>query len=121
MPSFDTVSELVLYVTDVGRTTAFYTDVFGLEIEAGDPDHGFVRFDTDGCSLCLHAGGDADSSRDSSKFVFAVEDVEDARDYLRDHDVEVGRIRSPVPGTHVCDGRDPEGNPFSIESTGGSH
>lgn len=117
MPTFDRVSEVILYVEDVRELTSFYEDVFGLEIAAGDPDHGFVRFDTGECSLCLHAGADGDLGPDAPTVVFPVEDVDEARDYLRDRGVEVGEIRSPVPGTRVCDGRDPEGNKFSIEST----
>lgn len=29
---------------------------------------------------------------------------------------DVGDARSPAPGVTVCDGTDPEGNPFSIEN-----
>ncbi|WP_247729991.1 VOC family protein [Halovivax limisalsi] len=117
MREFDRVSEVIRYAEDVTRLTEFYTGVFDFEIAAGDPAHGFVRFDTGDCSLCLHAGRDADLGDYPTKVVFAVDDVDAAREYLLDRDVEMGDIRSPAPGTRVCDGRDPEGNPFSIEST----
>jgi catechol 2,3-dioxygenase-like lactoylglutathione lyase family enzyme len=117
MPDFDRLSEVILYVQDIERMTSFYTDVFGLDIVAGDPDHGFVEFDTGSCSLCLHAGGDGDLGREAPKFVFAVEDIEAARSHLEERDVELGDVRSPAPGVEVCDGRDPEGNKFSIESS----
>lgn len=117
MPDFDSLSELIVYVRDVERMVSFYTDVFGLEIVAGDPEHGFVKFDTGTCSLCLHAGGDGNLGGDAPKFVFEVEDIEAARSYLQTHDVQLGEIRTPAPGVRVCDGRDPEGNRFSIESS----
>jgi catechol 2,3-dioxygenase-like lactoylglutathione lyase family enzyme len=117
MTGFDTLSEVIVYVQDMDRMLSFYTDVLGLEIAAGNPEHGFVEFDTGTCSFCLHAGGEGDLGEDAPKFVFGVEDVEAARSYLQDHDVELGEVRSPAPGMEVCDGLDPEGNAFSIESS----
>jgi len=115
-PAFDEVSEIILYVEDMERLVSFYTETLGLEIIAGKPEHGFVELDTGTCSLCLHAG-DGEAGPGAPKFVFAVEDVETVRASLQSRDVEVGEIRSPVPGTQVCDGVDPEGNKFSIESS----
>jgi predicted enzyme related to lactoylglutathione lyase len=117
MPDFDTVSEIILFVEDMDRMFSFYTDVFELEVAAGDPDHGFVKFDTGTCDLCLHAGRDGDLGEYAPKFVFEVDDVETARDHLERHDVELGEVRSDIPGKQFCDGRDPEGNAFSIEAT----
>jgi predicted enzyme related to lactoylglutathione lyase len=117
MVAFDTLSEVILYAQDIDRLTSFYADVFGLSFVDGAPEHGFVRFDTGECDLCLHAGADGDRGRDAPKVVFEVDDVEDARAYLLDHGVEVGAVRSPAPGTTVCDGVDPEGNAFSVETS----
>lgn len=117
MSEFGRLSEVIRYVEDVDRLTDFYTDAFDLEIAAGDPDHGFVRLDTGACSLCLHAGRDGELGEYPATVVFSVDDVDAAREHLLDRDVEMGEIRSPAPGTRVCDGRDPEGNPFSIESS----
>lgn len=119
MPEFDTLSEIILYVRDMDRVASFYQDVLGLEIDGGDPSHGFVRFDTGTCSLCLHAGGESDSGSNSPSFVFEVADLEDACAHLREHDVELGDVRTPAPDVRVCDGLDPEGNTFSIESRTG--
>lgn len=116
MSEFDTVTEIILYVQDIDRLTTFYTDVFGLDLKGGHPDHGFVKFDTGQCSLCLHEGGDGDLGRSAPKVTFAVDDIESARAYLADHDVELGEVRSEVPGKEICDGRDPEGHKFSLEA-----
>lgn len=121
MADFDTLTEVILYVQDFDRMLSFYTDVFGLDVRAGAPEHGFVRFDTGGCSLCLHAGSEGDVGDDAPKVVFEVEDLEAARSHLREHGVELGPVRSPVPDVRVCDGRDPEGNKFSIESSAPSN
>jgi catechol 2,3-dioxygenase-like lactoylglutathione lyase family enzyme len=116
VPDFDTLHEVILYVGDVDRALSFYTGVLGLEVADGAPEHGFVALDTGTCRLCLHAGGEGDVGEDAPKVVFQVEDVATARSYLRDRGVEMGEIRSPAPGVEVCDGRDPDGHRFSIES-----
>lgn len=116
MPEYDSLSEVILYVRDVERAASFYGDVLGLEIAEGAPEHGFVRFDTGACALCLHAGGEGDLGDDAPTFVFDVDDLEAARSHLEEHDVEVGDIRSPAPGVRVCDAVDPDGHTFSIEA-----
>ena len=120
MPTIDTLSEVIVYVQDMDRMASFYSDVFGLDIAEGAPEHGFVRFATGGCSLCLHTGANGDLGRDAPKLVFDVDDMTTARAHLQSHDVELADVRSPAPGMEVCDGRDPEGNKFSIEATTGS-
>ena len=117
MPAFDTLSEVIVYARDLERLYSFYTGVFGLSVVAGSPDDGFVRFDTGSCNLCLHSGGEDHGGQDASKVVFEVEDAAAARSHLLDHGADIGEIRSPTPGTQVCDGVDPEGNAFSVESS----
>ncbi|PSP47087.1 hypothetical protein BRC75_10745 [Halobacteriales archaeon QH_7_69_31] len=116
MPAFDTLSEVIVYARDLERLSSFYAGVFGLSVIEGSPDDGFVRFDTGPCNLCLHSGRWDHRCRDAPKVVFEVEDVAAARSHLLDHGVDVGEIRAPTPGTQVCDGVDPEGNAFSVES-----
>lgn len=67
-------------------------------------------------ALCLHAGRDGEIGDYAPKLVFEVDDLEETGDYLRQHDVELGKVRSPAPGVRVIDGLDPEGNTFSIEA-----
>lgn len=121
MPAFDTLSEVILYVEDMERMVSFYTDVFGLEVASGAPEHGFVAFDTGACRLCLHAGGGGDTGPDAPTFVFQVPDLEEARAHLERHGVELGDVRTPTPDVAVCDGTDPEGNTFSIEASPAAH
>jgi len=116
MPPVEAMSEIILYVEDMDRMVAFYEAAFGLEQTGGAPEHGFVRFDAGECDLCLHAGRDGDVGAYAPKVVFAVADLEAARAHLETFDITLGEVRSPAPDTRVVDGRDPEGNKFSIEA-----
>jgi predicted enzyme related to lactoylglutathione lyase len=92
------------------RMYQFYADVFGLAVTAGDPDHGFVKFDVGSCELALHAGRDGDVGQYAPKVVFEVDDLAAARDHRAEHGVDRSEPRNPGPDVHVIDGRDPEGN-----------
>lgn len=116
MSAIGTLDEVILYVEDMDAMVSFYTEVLGFDVAGGAPEHGFVRLDSGAASLALHAGRDGDVGEFAPKIVFAVEDLEAARSRLQDEGVDLSEVRSPAPGTEVCDGRDPEGNAFSIES-----
>ena len=115
------IMEVILYVEDMNGQVSFYKDKFGFEIKnpTGLDDYSsefWVELDTGNYSLALHAGGKRRFGADAPKFVFRVEDILAARQLLLDQEVEMGEIRSAAPGIWVCDGVDPEGNKFSIES-----
>lgn len=117
MSTFDTLGEIILFVRDMDDMLAFYTDVIGLDVAQGEPEHGFVKLDTGDTMLCLHAGRESAVSDAEPKLVFEVEDLEAAVEHLEAHDVTLGERRSPAPGVHVVDARDPEGNRFSVETS----
>ena len=113
--------EIILYVEDMNRQLSFYRDQLGFKVvnpqESADYGKEFwVELDTGSCSLALHAGGKSRFGADAPKFVFRVKDILAARQELLNLEVEMGEIRSAAPGVWVCDGADPEGNKFSIES-----
>ena len=113
--------EIIIYVEDMNRQVSFYRDQLGFKVvtpqESGDYGKEFwVELDTGVCSLALHAGGKKRFGEDAPKFVFRVQDILAARMGLINQQVEMGEIRSAAPGVWVCDGADPEGNKFSIES-----
>ena len=113
--------EIILYVEDMQSQVIFYRDVMGLEIDqpSGLTDYSavdWVTFKTGACSLVLHRGGQRRFGEDAPKFVFSVNDINLSRDYLISRGVEMSGIRTAAPGIKVCDGCDPEGNSFSIES-----
>jgi predicted enzyme related to lactoylglutathione lyase len=115
------IIEVILYVEDMSAQVSFYRDKFGFEIKnsQGLDDYSnefWVELDTGNCSLALHAGGKRRFGADAPKFVFRVDDILAVRQLLIDQEVEIGEVRSAAPGIWVCDGVDPEGNKFSIES-----
>lgn len=107
------ISEVILYVQDLGIELEFYRDTLGLDVLYADAD--WAELDTGNCRLCLHAGGHRRYGEDAPKIVFDVEAIEAARDALLDMGVDLGELRSPAPGVIACDGVDPEGNKFSFE------
>jgi catechol 2,3-dioxygenase-like lactoylglutathione lyase family enzyme len=119
--------EVILYVQDMGAQVSFYRDLLGLQVtqpagsgdSAGTDDFGgvfWVTLATGACTLALHAGGKRRLGEDAPKIVFRIADLPGARDELLGRGVPMGEVRSPAPGVQVCDGLDPEGNKFSIES-----
>ena len=113
--------EVILYVQDMQAQVAFYRDKLGLCIKEPQQveDYGavfWVELSTGACTLALHGGGQKRVGVDAPKVVFRVSKMEQARRTLIKRGVPLGEIRSPAPGVLVCDGTDPEGNRFSIES-----
>lgn len=113
--------EVILFVQDMARQVAFYRDVLGLKVTypAGLEDYtgqSWVTFDTGACTLALHDGGRGRIGEDAPKIVFRVEDIHAARAELLARGVSLGEVRAAAPGVWVCDGVDPEGNRFSLES-----
>jgi catechol 2,3-dioxygenase-like lactoylglutathione lyase family enzyme len=111
--------EVILYAKDMNKMVQFYRDVLDLPLNnPGIRDYSnesWVPFQTGNCSLALHSGGNGNIGSDAPKIVFQVEDIKSARFQLLQASVAVSDIRSPAPGRQVCDAKDPEGNPFSIE------
>ena len=113
--------EVILYVQEMNAQVAFYRDKLGLALTSpagvSDFTHEFwVTLDTGACTLALHGGGKRRLGEDAPKSVFRVADIETARQELVGRGVGLSEVRSPAPGVWVCDGADPEGNHFSIES-----
>jgi len=115
--------EVILYVEDMDAQVSFYRDKLGLQVKfpIGATNYNeefWVELDSGSCCLALHAGGKRRFGEDAAKIVFRVGDILAAKQELTDQDVHMGEIRSAAPGVWVCDGQDPEGNKFSIESHG---
>ncbi len=113
--------EVILYVQDMNVEVAFYRDKLGLEVSypEGSPDfskESWVALQTGQCTLALHNGGNRRFGVDSPKIVFQVRDIKDVRNELLKRGATIGEVRPAAPGIWVCDGMDPEGNEFSIES-----
>jgi catechol 2,3-dioxygenase-like lactoylglutathione lyase family enzyme len=121
--------EVILYINDMQAQVTFYRDILGLPVlypvELDDFSHEhWVTLDTGACILALHSGGrgkpadDNGSQGPATKIVFGVDDIHHSRAHLLSLGVSLGNVRMAAPAVWVCDGEDPEGNPFSIESYG---
>ncbi len=111
--------EVILYVKDMNKMVQFYRDVLDLPLTnpvvSDHADENWVTFESGNCLLALHSGGKGNISADAAKIVFRVQDIKSARFQLLESGIAASEIRSPAPGISVCDAKDPEGNPFSIE------
>lgn len=98
----------------------FYTGVLGLRAHgdlAASSDAHWVMLDAGECTLALHSGGKETADETSVKLAFYVEDFDRAYEEIQTKcSGLLGPERRPVPGVRVADGRDPEGNSFSIET-----
>lgn len=116
------VIEVILFVKDMAKMVQFYRDVLDLPLTNPSvrdfSNESWVTFETGSCRLALHSGGQGNIGADAPKVVFQVGDIRSARFQLLEAGVSAGEIRSPEKGISVCDAKDPEGNPFSIEQQG---
>jgi predicted enzyme related to lactoylglutathione lyase len=113
--------EIILFAQDMNAQVSFYRDMLALDVTypaglADYSDQHWVTFNTGACTLCLHSGGQGSAGQIAPKFVFRVDEIFDARQQLIERGVTMGEVRTAAPGVLVTDGRDPEGNAFSLES-----
>lgn len=113
--------EVIVYVEDMAAAVAFYRDTLELPVTYPADNADFARemwvtFETGGCTLALHGGGQKHLSQETAEVVFLVDDVHAARATLAGRGVAMGEVVSAAPGIRVCAGRDPEGNRFAVES-----
>jgi predicted enzyme related to lactoylglutathione lyase len=115
------IIEVIVYVEDMQKQVSFYSETLGLKVSYPHQfperwtDCHWVTFETGQCTLALHSGGLRNFGKDAPKFVFQVENVEQIREELVSKGVDVKEIFSPSLGVRVANGRDPEGNVFSLE------
>jgi predicted enzyme related to lactoylglutathione lyase len=112
--------EVVIHVQNLDSMVRFYRDALGLDVlHPKNVNHykneHSVTLNTGACVLVLRAGGDKRKAGENPKVVFAVRDIEQARCYLMQRQVNVGNIHVEDWGTLKCDCFDPEGNLFSLE------
>jgi catechol 2,3-dioxygenase-like lactoylglutathione lyase family enzyme len=113
--------QVILFVQDMQRQVEFYRDQLGLPVLQPDGLRDYrgefwVTLDAGGCALALHGGGQQRQGEDAPKLVFGVRDMEAVREVLLARGVPLGDVRAVAPGIEICDGRDPEGNAFSLQA-----
>jgi predicted enzyme related to lactoylglutathione lyase len=110
------VRRVILFVQDVSKVGSFYRDVLGLPVKVSPDDpKARTEFKAGSCSIALHDGGAASAGRRQPKIVFFAEDVEQVRTELMARGAKLGAVQD-AGEFQFCDGKDPEGNPYSISS-----
>lgn len=108
-------SVVILSVTDLNRSVAFYRDRLGLKLDSTNED--FAFFDAGGFTLALRAGLPKPDKTDltATEVAFAVDHVKPAHQALRAQGVEFKRDPRVITGTTwATDFRDPDGHVLSI-------
>ncbi len=103
---------IVLFTKDMPQMIAFYREVLGLRLLKDEP--GWKELDADGCVIALHNGSSQVGKR-PPKIGFWASDVAAARDALVARGAKLGKVMSGG-GLMRCEGKDPDGNPFSISN-----
>jgi catechol 2,3-dioxygenase-like lactoylglutathione lyase family enzyme len=109
------ISLVMLGITDVDKSLAFYRDRLGLKLSA--QFEGFAFFDAGGVTLALSRGLAQATGKGAgaTEVVFSVEHVRAAYDALRNQGVEFSNEPHTVsPGNWVANFRDPDGHLLSI-------
>ena len=120
-PPIGELFQVILNVKDMRKQVGFWRDVMGFTIvypsASSDPaEETFVRFETGGAYLVLHAGREVPNAGEEPRLSFMTKDLEKTRQRLIEAGVTLGEVRSPAPGVFVVDCRDPEGNAFHLEA-----
>ena len=101
-----------MFTRQIDAMAAFYRDVLGLQQVVDEP--GWKDFAAGGCNLALHRGT-SEVGRRPPKLVFYASDVAAAREALIKRGASMGKVKSGA-GLDLCEGRDPDGNPFQISN-----
>ena len=104
---------IILFTPNMDSMSHFYSGVIGLELATSERD--WKEYKAGGSNIALHRGKSSVGSR-PPKLVFYAADVAAARAALVKRGALVmGKV---VSGNKfdMCDGKDPDGNPFQISS-----
>jgi catechol-2,3-dioxygenase len=106
------IKRVIIFTRRMAEMMKFYGDVIGLRQLTDEAD--WKEFQAGGCNLALHKGTSAIGSH-PPKLVFYARDVAATRTELLRRGATLGKVKSGK-GPDMCDGRDPDGNPFQISN-----
>ncbi len=118
------LKEVILNVQDINTQVAFYQGVLGLRVIEPQGMKDFrefytVKLQTTSCMLILqNASADKHEPHENQpRLVFRIPDMEATRKKLLERGMDVVEVQSPGQGVWTCEGRDPEGHPFTLEAS----
>ena len=106
------IKRIILFTARMAEMASFYRDVLGLQ--QIDDEAGWKEFRAGNCNIALHNGASVVGSR-PPKLVFHSNDVAETRKALTGRGARLGKLKSGN-GLDLCEGEDPDGNPFQISS-----
>ena len=106
------IKRIIMFTPQIDAMASFYRSVIGLRQIADEA--GWKEFAAGGCNLALHRGTSEVGKR-APKLVFYSDDVAAIRAALLKRGATLGKIKSG-DGLDLCEGRDPDGNPFQISN-----
>jgi len=106
------IRRIIIFTSNMDAMTRFYRDVVGLKALADEAD--WKEFGAGGCNIALHRGKSTRGGR-PPKIAFYAADVAAARATLVGRGAVMGKVASGR-AIDLCDGKDPDGNPFQISS-----
>ena len=101
---------IVLFTKDMPGMVAFYRDVLGLRL--AKDEKGWKEFDANGCVIALH-NGTSSRGRRPPKIGFWAKDIAAARHQPLGRGAKMSKLMVGA-GLIRCEGKDPDGNLFSI-------
>jgi catechol 2,3-dioxygenase-like lactoylglutathione lyase family enzyme len=106
------IRRVIIFTENMAEMAAFYGDVLGLKAVTNDAD--WKDFAAGACNLALHRGRSRVGVK-PPKIAFHASDVTAVRARLVKRGAKMGNIQS---GSRIdfCDGKDPDGNAFTISS-----
>jgi len=112
---------IVIYVSDMARSTAFYRDVLGLPMKFTSP--GWTEFTTGDVTLALHLGGaPGDESTERrppagrAQLAFVVDDIHSVYEELKARDAHFSMPpEKQVTGRTLATLRDPDGFGITLQ------
>ncbi|MGB0062753.1 VOC family protein [Candidatus Binatus sp.] len=110
------IKRVIIFTKGMPALTRFYRDVLGLRLKSDEP--GWKEFDAGGCDIALH-NGTSEVGRRPPKLVFFSAEVAKTREALLKRGAKLGKIKSK-DGLDLCEGTDPDGNPFQIANRAGT-
>lgn len=119
------VNYVIVFVSDMQRSTAFYREVLGLPLKFESPE--WTEFATEGATLALHASERAASADDGTQPVPAgrcrpglrVPNLDEFHRRMIENDVPCAQEPKEVFGARVAQYLDPDGLSISVSEQRG--
>ena len=110
----------IIYVSDMGRSVAFYRDVIRMPLKFESP--GWTEFNTDGATWALHqsdarAYNTEDNDTESPGHCrpgFQVPDLDEFHSRMLKNDVRCAQVPTETFGARIAQYVDPDGLVFSV-------